>query len=64
MAHHGEEAEGANRTIHTIAYEVDTQSQLKVLFYIQYKDGYEDDGDIFEYPIDSVKFDHDKVKTL
>jgi hypothetical protein len=46
--------------IHAIAYEVDTGSPLSVLFSIQYKDGYEEDVDIFEHLVASVNFDPKK----
>ncbi len=50
--------------VHTIAYEVDTQSPLAVVFLLQYKDGYKDDVDIFEHLLESVEFDPKKRQTL
>jgi|GEM_PF-1370938 hypothetical protein len=46
--------------IYAIAYEVVTESPLRMFFSIQYKDGYEEDIDIFEHLIESVKFDPKK----
>lgn len=50
--------------VHTIAYIVDTQSPLAVVLLLQYKDGYEDDVDIFEHLLESVTFDPKKRQTL
>ncbi|MFC5528722.1 hypothetical protein [Cohnella yongneupensis] len=59
-----EEAEEDQAIIHTIAYEVNTQSPLTVVVSIQYKDGYKDDVEIFEHLVKSIQFDPKKRQTL
>ncbi len=56
--------EDDSSNIHTIAYEVHTQSPLTMLFSIQYKDGYENDVDIFEHLLESAVFDPKKRQSL
>lgn len=57
ISEYQEETDDGVRTIHTIAYDVNTQSQAGLLISMQYIDEFKDDVEIFDEFMKRIKFD-------
>lgn len=57
ISEYQEETDDGVRTIHTIAYDVDTQSQAGLLISMQYIDEFKDDVEIFDEFMKRIKFE-------